>query len=875
MIFRSKKTLDKNYKFKDLKVYSSTEWLADGKKKYRTVFENIETTYLYCELSFYNKLFDEEDWECNILLRCYRLTEKNKREEVCEIKLDNYRVSAEDNIVMVREGWGNQAAGVFWTRGDYQWEAIIDDEIVGKKKFYVENGGPVSDTENPYFEIERIRLYEGPNKGVSAEDRVYYTQFDAKDTRYIWAEFTFQNMQSSSWYCELFFNFYNDSAQLKGVTTELRRINPEEDIVTITTGWGSDTRGSWYVDKYTLEVIFMDHLVAVVPFSTGDSYVKGESPLLRGNEINPPQQAFTDDEFDEPMDVVLQRLDRLVGLQKIKTRIHDYIHYLKFLQLRKSRGFDESRKINLHAVFKGNPGTGKTTIAKMLGKIYKNLGLLSNGRVHEVGRAELVGQYIGQTAPKVKELIDKARGGILFIDEAYALVRNPEDTKDYGHEVIETLVKEMSDGPGDIAIIVAGYPKEMDTFLEANPGLKSRFGMNFDFPDYLPQEMLKLIEIASEQRQIKFTKEAFDFLYKKIVEKFRSRDRTFGNARLVNSLVDEAKMNMGLRVMRQSNNTDLTHEMLQTVELIDIQRIFQQDSRLLPDIQEDAMMLEEALSELNSMVGLTEIKNQIHELIKLVRFYRETGRDILNRFSLHTVFKGNPGTGKTTVARIIAKIYKALGILERGQLVECDRQSLVAGFVGQTALKTKDKIDEAIGGVLFVDEAYALASNGIGNDFGHEALETILKQMEDRRGEFIVIVAGYPENMDRFIESNPGLKSRFDKTMIFPDYTIDELYQIAINMLTSENLQLKDAEAQSYLRRQLQLMHEKRDKYFGNARSVRKFISEVIRKQHLRMTTLDRSARTDEALQTVILNDMQNISTDEESLMGQRKIGFR
>jgi len=147
--------------------------------------------------------------------------------------------------------------------------------------------------------------------------------------------------------------------------------------------------------------------------------------------------------------------------------------------------------------------------------------------------------------------------------------------------------------------------------------------------------------------------------------------------------------------------------------------------------------------------------------------------------------------------------------------------------------------------------------------------------MEDRRGEFIVIVAGYPENMDRFIESNPGLKSRFDKTMIFPDYSVDELYQIAIAMLAAENLRLADAEAQTYLRRQLQLMHEKRDKYFGNARSVRKYITEVIRKQHLRMTTLDRSARTEEALQTVILSDMQNISANEELLIGQRKIGFR
>ncbi len=864
--------LDKKYKFKDLKVYASTEWLADGKKKYRTVFENAETSYLYAELSFYNKLFDEEDWDTKIKLKAFRIKEKNIKEELCAIDLEHH-VPKEDNIVQIREGWGNKEIGVFWTRGDYVWEAYIGADLVGTKNFYIESGGPVLSDDNPYFDIDTIKLYEGPNKGVTSGERTYLTHFNAKDTRYVWAEFNINNMQSTSWYCELFFHFYNDAGQLKGRTTEVKKINADDDLVTITTGWGSDSKGTWYEDKYTLQVLFMDQLVAVVTFEAGTEIIEGINPILTGSAILPQQTHKVDDSTDT-LEMVMEKLNGMIGLEPVKTRAKDYVHYLKFLQLRKEQGFDETQKISLHSVFKGNPGTGKTTVAKMIGKVYHKMGLLSNGKVHEVSRADLVGQYIGQTAPKVKEAIDKARGGVLFIDEAYSLVRSKEDSKDYGQEVVETLIKEMSDGPGDIAIIVAGYPKEMDVFLNSNPGFKSRFNLYFDFPDYLPQELIQIVDVCAKQRNVEFVPDAMIFLGKKITEAYRSRDSSFGNARLVNSLVDEAKMNMGLRVMKNADPTNsekLPEETLRTIVLEDVEKVFKNRERRLPDLPIDDAMLQEAMTELNNLIGLREVKNQIHDLIKLTQFYKDTGKDVLGSFSMHTVFKGNPGTGKTSVARIIAMIYKALGILERGHIVEVDRQALVAGFIGQTALKTKEKIDEAIGGVLFIDEAYALAGEG-GNDFGKEALEVILKQMEDRRGEFIVIAAGYPDNMDRFIEMNPGLKSRFDKTLIFADYSADELYSIASNMFMAERL-VTDADAEVHLRKYLNLLYDRRDKYFGNARSVRKIISQAIKNQHLRMSMIDKKLRTAEMLATIMLEDLKDFNLDEDAGSGKR-IGF-
>ena len=405
----------------------------------------------------------------------------------------------------------------------------------------------------------------------------------------------------------------------------------------------------------------------------------------------------------------------------------------------------ETDKINLHAVFKGNPGTGKTTVARLLGQIYKELGLLKKGHVHEVDRGDLVAEYIGQTAPKTKEAIKKAKDGVLFIDEAYSLARQDDDNKDFGKGAIEVLLKELSDAD-DIAIVVAGYPAEMDVFLESNPGLKSRFIVQYDFPDYTPQELVQIAQFAAEKRSVTLSETASVALNKFLVDKYRDRDKFFGNARLVNSMLDEAKINLGLRVMKMQNPQDLDISVLSTLEKEDFEKIFAEKNRILPEIPIDEELLKESLGKLKGMIGLEQVKQEIEEVVKLVRFYKSLGKDVRKTFSLHSVFSGNPGTGKTTVARILAQIFKALGILERGHLVECDRQALVGGFVGQTAIKTSELINKAIGGVLFIDEAYSLSDGG-GNDYGREAIEILLKRMEDQRGEFVVIAAGYTQNI--------------------------------------------------------------------------------------------------------------------------------
>jgi SpoVK/Ycf46/Vps4 family AAA+-type ATPase len=863
--------MDKNYKFKDIKVFSSTETMDGNTKRYRRVFDTKETTYLYSELSFYNKLFDEENWKAEIILKAF-IVKSDGRKELCNIQR-SLDVTKEQNIVMIREGWGNKDAGAYWFRGDYEWEAYINGELVGTRKFYIENCGAVTETNNPYFSVSSIKLYEGPNEGVNLLDRTYMTKFNAKETSYVWVEFNCKNLQSQPWYCEVFFNFYNDAGQLKGNTSELKYLNTTDTEIAISTGWGSASKGTWYNDKYTIEVIFMDQRIAVVPFEVGEEFVEGSASVHTSSEFAAKTAAAIDNKKEESLEEVMKSLDEMIGLDNVKNKIKDYTHYLKFLKLRKEQGFEENQKISLHSVFTGNPGTGKTTVAKLIGQIYQKMGLLSKGKVTEVGRAELIGKFIGQTAPQTKEMIDKARGGILFIDEAYALMREGDTAQDFGQEAIEVILKEMSDGPGDIAIIVAGYPKEMSHFLSSNPGLRSRFNLFFEFEDYLPQDLLKIATFAAEKKSVAFTEQSKAFLYEHVTEAYRNRDKSFGNARMVTSMIEEAKMNMGLRLMKNPNVEKLSADQLKTIEVEDIQHIFQSAKKGLPDIKVDDVLLRESIAELNKLVGLEEVKHEVQEMIKLVRFYKETGKDVLNKFSLHAVFTGNPGTGKTTVARIVAKIYKALGILERGHLVETDRQGLVAGYVGQTAIKTMEAIDAAEGGVLFVDEAYALSAGGE-NDFGREAVETLLKQMEDRRGRFVVITAGYTQNMNVFLETNPGLKSRFDRVMHFDDYSAQELLTIAIAMFAEESLTL-DPAALEHLGQYLNLLHSKRDKFFGNARSVRKVVKEAIRHQHLRMASLNQAERTPQVLQTLLIQDVEHFHPESDASNSGQGIGFK
>ena len=521
------------------------------------------------------------------------------------------------------------------------------------------------------------------------------------------------------------------------------------------------------------------------------------------------------------VDDIMKEFDSFVGMQSVKDAVRRIAKEIAVQKQLIEMGEAAEGLTKYNFILTGNPGTGKSTVARIFGKVFKALGVTSTDRVTEKVPKDIIGQFVNESDKKMDAAINEAMGGVLFLDEAYDL--EPMDaagksTSSEGKKAVQLLMTRMENEAGKFVVICAGYPKEMATFMNSNPGLKRRFSHTIHIEDYTADELLEIYERAAKAKKYNFSL-ADDAVRMKALNMFRNmiamKDDKFGNAGEAMKKVAETKTNINNRLMSIPPN-QWTPEVLHTALAEDI-----------PYEEPAKVSIEDCLAELNALIGLGGVKDALTKLAHTINNEIESAKQENRRPEIplgHYLFLGNPGTGKTTVARLMGKILYSMGALPTPNVVEVGKSNLVGRYVGDTEAITSHVIDTAMGGILFIDEAYQLASD----QFGRNALEVLVARLENDRGKFVCIAAGYTYEMESFISENSGFESRFPQRnrITFEDYNPDELFQIFM-IYANKGGYMLDPMAENAVRGKLTMLYNNRGRSFGNGRDARNLFDEV------------------------------------------------
>jgi SpoVK/Ycf46/Vps4 family AAA+-type ATPase len=529
-------------------------------------------------------------------------------------------------------------------------------------------------------------------------------------------------------------------------------------------------------------------------------------------------------------------LSELVGLEPVKAHLKSVRNWVTVQRRREQVGVLNCKPI--HFLFAGNRGTGMTCIARLLAHMLRDLRVIETGQYIEVTPKDLLNAaHTGDADKRVAEWIERAKGGLLMIDDAHLLRQSDSRSREQAAtEAMMSITKAMEKNldstkqvwPQPFVVIFSGQRAEMNALIANNNALERLCTNQIEFTDFSVDELVQLTRRVAQKKKFTIAREVTDAKLSACVRRVLSRGGVDAkNLRQVSCLLDEAIARQTDRVfdegvMCKEGLTKLT------------EKDFNGDGELPKELNDPA---EEALKQLNNIVGLDGVKNFVRSLyaqLKTEQQRREAGMGSSGLGALHMIFSGNPGTGKTTVARIVATLLQKMGILRTGHLVETDRSSLVAGYCGQTALKTRAVVESAIGGVLFIDEAYALVQ-GDRDSFGTEALDTLIRLVEDHRGDLVCIMAGYRNEMAELVARNPGLQSRFPTTIEFPDYTQEQLMQIGERMLLQDCMMLSIDGAPRLQKMLQKAMLAAKSGGIGNGRAVRNLLEKAKRRQALRL----------------------------------------
>lgn len=552
---------------------------------------------------------------------------------------------------------------------------------------------------------------------------------------------------------------------------------------------------------------------------------------------------------DENEESSYEKLQKLVGLGLVKNQIDSIIASDIVEKERKKRRGKNYQTSSMHMIFGGNPGSAKTTVAKLFAGIAKEKGILKSGAFVERGGMDLDG--LGCVGA-IRKAFLAAKGGVLFIDEAYSM---KNDT------AVTALIQEMENQRDNVIVILAGYNEKMQDFIEINEGLKSRVPYWVEFPDYTADELTEIFRFMMAERGFDATEEAEKEAHY-IFDKVRNTDN-FGNGRYVRNLFEQAIKNQAVRLLG-------LREDVSDIRKKEMFLLTKDDIASLNEGLTEERTVGTAKKELEEMIGLSSAKAIISKAIsnyKLNKLCVERGI-LRNKSSLHMVFIGNPGTAKTTVARLFAEIMKDEKVLSTGNFIETGRADLVGDHVGSTAKLVKKKFKEAQGGVLFIDEAYSLC-DGYKGGYGDEAINTLVQEMENHRADVIVIFAGYPKPMKEFLDRNPGMLSRIAFQVEFEDYSLNELCEITRLMLSQKKMTITE-NAMKKLRAIYEAVREEND--YGNGRFVRKMLEEAEMNLAERILKMGDVEITNEMITTIEETDIPTYDfTKKEE---KRTIGF-
>lgn len=723
--------------------------------------------------------------------------------------------------------------------------------------------------EIPLIRTKSVRMFN-LEECINSQKRTYLLQFDESNTTYVAAETVIKNpfFKSTDHLLRGLTIWYFEDEEIGRNDFNLM-LKKDWELVEFVQSWGTPVPGFWKSGEARLEIFLENHPVLKHTFQIGDqeiiNFIDGEEQHNNPSNKQSTQQPKKLEQLQRTnfelnsKENLFDEFNNLIGLHNLKQSLNDFISYLEFVKERKAKGIETDESISANCIFLGNPGTGKTTVARILGRFFKAIGLLENGHVVEVDRAALVGEYIGETAQKTEKVINQALGGILFIDEAYSLKRE-KNSQDFGQEAIDIILKRMEDHKDKFFVIAAGYPELMEKFITSNPGLKSRFTHHFYFDDYSSKELVEIFKIFAEKEKYITNKEAEEFLFRKFEVLDGNTEASLGNARFVRNLFGETKIELSKRY-NLLDDEEKNFNSLNTILLNDIQSAWLNLQNRNNPIAKSNEKLERYTNELNNLVGLDKVKitfNKIFASIKVDKLKSERSISSIHK-TYNSLFISEPGVGTSTAARLFAKSLHAFNKLTKGQVVELDGSTFF-GLSKIDAYLTMDEIfKKLLGNVILINDVTATLQ--CQNDFSDSLLQYFLKKLYLINDDAVAILSGNKQEIELLVENFPVLESQFPHVFEFESYTNRQLLEIALSICQKKNYQLDEGAWQQLLELIDELRKEQRRNFY-NARSIKDLLNKAISIQEDRILSMPSILSGD--LMTITFEDLTVLRSMEK-----------